>query len=334
MIFADKLIQLRKKSGWSQEELAIQLNVSRQSVSKWEGAQSIPDLNKMIRLSELFQVSIDYLLKDEIEEVELISSKEDISPIKCVSMEEASAFLHIKEVTAKSIAFATYLCILSPIFLIILSAVSEIPKYHLSGSVADGIGIIVFLVFVTIAIAIFISSGSKTAAYEYLEKEVFETEYGVSGMVKERKERYKNTFTRNIIIGTCICILSLIPFFIGEIINKQDEVLLMIMLSIGFVLAGVGITFFIRSGIVWESFDKLLQEGDYSRHKKELNSITTAISTVYWLIVTAIYFAYSFATHNWKYSWVIWIIAGILYPAIATIFNTLLKKIPRQVCNS
>ena len=54
MIFADKLILLRKKAGWSQEELAEQMNVTRQSVSKWEGAQSVPDLDKMIRLSELF----------------------------------------------------------------------------------------------------------------------------------------------------------------------------------------------------------------------------------------------------------------------------------------
>ena len=62
MIFADKLTQLRKKAGWSQEELAEQMNVTRQSVSKWEGAQSVPDLEKMIRLSELFGVSTDYLL--------------------------------------------------------------------------------------------------------------------------------------------------------------------------------------------------------------------------------------------------------------------------------
>ena len=46
MIFADKLILLRKKAGWSQEELADQMHVTRQSVSKWEGAQSIPDLEK------------------------------------------------------------------------------------------------------------------------------------------------------------------------------------------------------------------------------------------------------------------------------------------------
>jgi transcriptional regulator with XRE-family HTH domain len=62
MIFADKLIALRKKAGWSQEELAQQLNVSRQSVSKWEGAQSVPDLDKIVQLSRIFGVSTDYLL--------------------------------------------------------------------------------------------------------------------------------------------------------------------------------------------------------------------------------------------------------------------------------
>lgn len=67
MIFADKLIQLRKKNGLSQEELADKVGVSRQAVSKWESAQSIPDIDKVIALSGLFGVSIDYLLKDEIE---------------------------------------------------------------------------------------------------------------------------------------------------------------------------------------------------------------------------------------------------------------------------
>lgn len=77
MIFADKLISLRKKAGWSQEELAEQMDVTRQSVSKWEGAQSVPDLDKMIRLSELFGVSTDYLLKDEIEEAGNCDLSED-----------------------------------------------------------------------------------------------------------------------------------------------------------------------------------------------------------------------------------------------------------------
>ena len=74
MIFADKVVQLRKKSGWSQEELAEKLNVTRQSVSKWEGAQSIPDLEKILQLAQIFGVSTDYLLKDELAEAEYTKS--------------------------------------------------------------------------------------------------------------------------------------------------------------------------------------------------------------------------------------------------------------------
>lgn len=108
MIFADKLIQLRKKAGWSQEELADQMNVTRQSVSKWEGAQAVPDLEKMIRLSELFGVSTDYLLKDEIEEAEHIELPDNRPALKRVSMEEANAFLSAKASTAKTIAYAVF----------------------------------------------------------------------------------------------------------------------------------------------------------------------------------------------------------------------------------
>ena len=70
MTFSDKLIALRKKEGWSQEELAEKLNVTRQSVSKWEGAQSVPDIDKILQLSRLFGVTTDYLLKDDATEPE------------------------------------------------------------------------------------------------------------------------------------------------------------------------------------------------------------------------------------------------------------------------
>lgn len=63
MILADKIIEERKKNGWTQEDLAQKLGVSRQSVSKWESAGAIPDLKKIIQLADLFGVSTDYLLK-------------------------------------------------------------------------------------------------------------------------------------------------------------------------------------------------------------------------------------------------------------------------------
>lgn len=260
MIFADKLILLRKKAGWSQEELADQMNVTRQSVSKWEGAQSVPDLEKMLRLSELFGVSTDYLLKDEIEEAEHIDSSDDTPSLRRVSMEEANAFLSVKLRTAKTIAYAAFLCILSPIALLILSAISESTAGVLNENIANGIGMIVLIILVAIAAVMFISSGSKTAPFAYLEKEKFETEYGVSGMVKERKTQYKDLHTKNNIAGTCLCIAALIPLFIGAIINADSDLFLTIMLSLSFLIAGVGVICFIKTGIIWASYEKLLKE--------------------------------------------------------------------------
>ena len=63
-MLSEKIINLRKSRGWSQEELAERLNVSRQSVSKWESGVSNPDLDKIVAMSTLFGVSTDYLLKD------------------------------------------------------------------------------------------------------------------------------------------------------------------------------------------------------------------------------------------------------------------------------
>lgn len=325
MIFADKLIQLRKKNGWSQEELAEQMDVTRQSVSKWEGAQSIPDYEKMIRLSNLLGVSIDYLLKDEIEEEEFLISAKEESSLRRVSMEEANTFLSIKSATSKPTAYATFLCILSPICLFLGAAASEMPEYHFSEQMAVGIGMTVLLILVATAVTIFISNSNKAASFDFLEKEVFETEYGVSGMVKERKEQYKNIHTKNNTVGSCLCILSLIPLFAGTIINDDNTLFLTAMLSVTLVIAGIGVTFFVRSGVIWSSFEQLLQENDYSREKKKKQPIVNAISGIYWLLATAIYLAYSFITEDWGYSWIVWPVAGVLFPAVIGIihlFNT------------
>ena len=66
MILADKIIELRKKNGWSQEELAEKVGVSRQSVSKWEMDQSLPHIDKVLLICELFSVSADELLHNDV----------------------------------------------------------------------------------------------------------------------------------------------------------------------------------------------------------------------------------------------------------------------------
>lgn len=327
MILADKIIELRKKNGWSQEELAEKMNVTRQSVSKWEGAQSVPDLDKILLLSQIFGVSTDYLLKEEMEETEYTEVLSEVEePMRRrVSMEEANEFLAIKETTAKQIAMAAFACILSPICLMVLATISEFAEWGISENMACGIGLIILVIMVTGAVAVFISCGMKTSPFEYLETCIIETEYGVSGMVKERQKQYRDTYIRNNIVGTCICILSAIPIFVGAFFSKSDIVFIG-LLAATLVLVGVGVIFFITAGIKWASMEKLLQEGEYSLQKKRKNKVIEVVATVYWLVIVAVFLGYSFLTEDWGRSWIIWPVAGVLFGAVAAICSIFEEK--------
>ena len=171
MILADKIIKLRKKNGLTQEELADKMNVSRQAVSKWEGAQTIPDLEKILQLSAFFGVTTDYLLKDEIEE----ESADSIAPenaVKRISLEEANAFIEQRKKASWLIALAAFLCILSPITLIVLSMLSELPEPIVTATTAGAVGLAVFFTFIMCAIPIFIYCGFKNQPYEFLDKNI------------------------------------------------------------------------------------------------------------------------------------------------------------------
>lgn len=325
MILADKIIALRKKNGWSQEELAEKLNVTRQSVSKWEGAQSVPDLDRILQMSRIFGVSTDYLLRDELEEEEYTEENVNIEElsVRKVSMEEANAFLTVKKETAGYVAFATLLCVLSPIALLLLAAAQEAGMIGITENAAGGIGMCVLLIFIAVAVVIFILSGMKTREFEYLDSEVIETEYGVTGMVKERKKQYESTYIRNNVLGAAFCILSVLPLFIGVIFTENDFILVE-MLCLLLVLAGIGVMFFIKGGINHTSMQKLLQEGDYSKKKKQEDS--NPIAAIYWPVVTAIFLGYSFITNDWGRSWIIWPVAGVLFGAVMAIYNAVKRN--------
>lgn len=318
MIMADKLIALRKKNGWSQEELAQQLNVSRQSVSKWEGAQSVPDLDKVLQLARLFGVSTDYLLKDELEEAEPAVDVPEARPLRCVTLEEANAFLAAKESTALPVALATFLCVLSPVCLMLLAAAQEAGRVPLSEDAAGGLGMAVLLVLVAVAVAVFMACDARTRQWDFLEKEPIETAYGVAGMVRERQARYYPAYTRGNILGVVLCILAVVPLFAGLCFSEED-LFLVALLALLLALAGAGAAVFIRVGIPWASMEKLLEEGDYSRRKKHSSRWMGTVSAVYWLAVTALFLLLTFRSREWLDGWVIWPVAGVLYAAVRVI---------------
>jgi len=326
MILADKIIELRKKAGLSQEELAEKMGVSRQSVSKWEGALSIPDLDKILLLSEIFGVSTDYLLKDELGD-EIPAPKEEISEshFRKVTMEEANEFIKVKDKTAPMVALGVALCILSPIIMLFLIAMQEMGKVGITENGAGGIGLIALLLIVAAAVALFITSGMKTSKYEYLEKEPIELAYGVSGMVKERQNKLRDKHIRDCVIGICLCVLAAIPIFVAAFFEKADgEVLIGVCLTLAIVAAGVYIL--IRTGIPWETTEKLLQQDDYSIENKRIEKKLDPIATIYWCAVTAAYLGWSFYTFEWHRTWIIWPVAAVFYGVFYGIAHYMNKK--------
>ena len=325
MIFADKLIDLRKKSGWSQEEPAEKLNVSRQAVSKWESAQSVPDMSRIIQLSELFGVSTDYLLKDNMELTEQAQEAVPDSQIRTVGLEEANAFLTVKEENSRRVALGVMLCILSPVMLILLSGAQEFGLLNWSENAAAGIGLVILMLMIIPAIGLFVISGLRISRFEYLEKEPVETLYGVTGMVRERKEKFQNIHTRYLITGIMLCVASALPLF-ASMIFEEKYFLNVVGIAAVFVLAAIGVLLIVRVSIIWGSYQMLLEEEDYSRENKESNKHSSFIGAVYWCLVTAGYLAWSFIGNAWDKSWIIWPVAGVAFGAVTGIAKVLRKR--------
>ena len=332
MILADKIIELRKKEGWSQEELAEKLSVTRQSVSKWEGAQSIPDLDKVVQMSRLFGVTTDYLLKDELEIAEptMTNADDRQPPLRRVTMAEASDYLALRRAAAPKMALATMLCVFSPIALIGLGGLSElsVSAVRITEDAAAGIGLCVLIVLVAIAVALFISCGNKAKEYDFLEKEPFETEYGVTGMVKERQKAFKPTYDRMNLTGTVLCVLSFVPLF-AVMAVIQDGFFMTMAVCLLLALVGIGTYFFVYGGTVNGAMEKLLEEGDYTRYEKSRKNITGPVSVIYWLVVTAIFVLYTFGPNGNgqpRYSWIIWAVAGVLYGAVMAVIRLIKQR--------
>ncbi len=317
VILADKIIRLRKKNGWSQEELADKMNVSRQAVSKWEGAQSIPDLEKILQLGELFGVTTDYLLKDDIED-EALTKDVICMRIKHVSIEEANDYIKHRNRASLIIAIATLLCILSPIALFLLGAASDLSLLDMSEGSACGIGLAVLFLMVTVAVAMFVYCGFKHAPYEYLEKaESFELEHGVSGMVRERKKAFDTKYMLCNVGATCICVLSPVPLILGAF--AEQEFLAVILLCVTMMTAGIGVFLFICCGVRMSCLQRLLHEGEYAEKEKKKSSLRETVGSVYWGVLTVIYLLWSFLTNHWHITWLVFAVGGALFSSVMTI---------------
>ncbi|WP_455257772.1 helix-turn-helix domain-containing protein [Peptoniphilus asaccharolyticus] len=328
MILADKIIEERKKNGWSQEELAEKLGVSRQSVSKWESAQSVPDLNRILNMSKIFGVSTDYLLKDEIDTVqknsESIAVEVDSKNIRNVSMEEAVDFLKISEENSMWSALSIFLYTASPIVLLILSGLAESKLFGVSEDMIISVGVPVLLFMVALGVYISISCGNRAKKYKFISRNEIETAYGVAGLVREKKNNHSNKYTNTIAIGVVACILACVPLLVSTALTNEGYIIFNMVALLNFIIA-ISVNRMVQVGLVKDSYDKLLQEGDFTVANKKIATVINKVSSVYWAIALAIYLAWSLYTMDWEFTWIVWPVAGVSYTVVINITKIFIK---------
>ncbi len=308
MQIAEKIFNERKRLGWSQEQLAEHMEVSRQAVSKWESGQSLPDLDKLVLMSQLFGVSTDYLLKEEISSPENVTSSiennsttesnssiENNSPYHDPSPQnlhgsttnfpqntKAARILRTEEIqeyqtvcfkASKAVAFGVVLCIVGVVLNLVMADTSA-AYFYAQDTIA-------LLLCVAPAVMLFILSGMKLDKYNYLKKEPFQLSETNREQLKEEYEKYSHSFMIRITTGVVLCIIAVTAYLIVEAIEKRRQEFIPEnpIQSVHYGMNGlptivllcfvaIAVYLFVSSGMRKDCYDVLLQQNGFADTRK------------------------------------------------------------------
>lgn len=311
MNLSEKIIYLRKQQGWSQEELANRMAVSRQSVSKWESAGSYPELDKIILMSNLFNVSTDYLLKDNSRSTE---DNNDAKP-NVVRLSRSKAFDFIDEMKEKGkmISIGVSLCIFAPALLISSSIVNQIEQFsHFNEDYTMGVGLLVMFLIIVCAVYIFITNGSK--AEQYNNKEI-DLDNSTRNELIRLKEEFEPKFMKTVAIAVSFIILSVLPL-IGTGIMDMHEIYSILCVSLLLLTVSISINFIVRASFIKDSYNVLLNEAEFSKVKQKNAKKIQKLEGAFWSVAVAIYLLWSFLTFDWHITWLVFPVAGVLSSVI------------------
>lgn len=327
-MLADKIIELRKKNGWSQEQLGEQLGVSRQSVSKWETGLAVPELDNIMQMSTLFGVSIDYLLKEgdslAYSEDSSLQSQGEKENGRHIDHETAVDYLELVRRVASRIAWGVSLCILSPIPMLLMAGYAE-GFGGMSEDFAGGIGVAILLVIVACGVLVLVWNGMKLSPYNYLEEENIMIDAKTAVMVKDMKKEYETRFRASHAIGVVLCVLGVVPLFVATAFDPIDFVYVCAVSMLLFMVA-IAVQFFIRAGMPQGSYQKLLQEGDYTKENKAIDKKLSFLPGAYWCSVVALFLIFGFFIEEWKTAGYIWPVAGVLFAVVWCVASAIAKK--------
>ncbi|MFF2482363.1 helix-turn-helix domain-containing protein [Paenibacillus sp. NPDC058071] len=243
MSFGEKLLRLRKEKGYSQEVLAERLNTTRQAVSKWENGQGFPETEKLLMLGNLFEVSIDYLLKETEEK----SDGEDRGYY--VSQEMAEGYLSYQQKLANRLAMGFGLIILA--FVPYLMFRQEPVVYAILIVLLAAAGIVTFLSAIL----------KDEERYHVLEKEALMLDQNYVKQLTERVNRLKKRYAVVITVGVGLAAIGGMVFALEE--KGITEGALAPYYPVCVVLIAIGAYAFIRASTPWTAYDLLIHNEKY-----------------------------------------------------------------------
>ncbi|MBS4191847.1 helix-turn-helix transcriptional regulator [Bacillus sp. FJAT-49705] len=236
MAFSEKLYKLRKEKGLSQEALAEKLNTSRQAISKWENGQGFPETEKLLMIGNIFEVSIDYLLKDTVEQ-----SHEN----------EQGYYVRGVFVTSKYIALGMSLLILATVPYIIFKHDPAIYTFLIIIIAVLGIG--------ALMAAAVIDEGNK---YKILRKETLLFDQNYHKELTARYENMKKRYAPVMILSFCIIAAGGLPFILEE--KEITSGFLVPYYPYCVALMAVGAYIFIRTVAILDTYKLLVKNEEHT----------------------------------------------------------------------
>ncbi len=343
-MIGEKIAELRRTNNMSQEELADRLGISRQSVSKWESGQSLPDIEKLPLLSDIFHVSIDYLVKeDTVPAVQLSADEEPASqpedtPYRdarfrdweeavrktffsaapkeetekyILRKEEAEEFIELRTRKGELVARSTAECVGSVVPVLIMAALSEGVSAVNESAVL--LGVVGMFLMIAHAVSGFIRSAGIGSQYAFLDKTELLPEYDAEEVIEARCPELKQKSRSDAAVGVVLCILSVTPLLLAVALTELTDFTALLCVCVMFGMIADAVRRFVKAGFAAGIADRLMQEGDYAvKTKQQID-----FKSIYWSVITVIYFSYSAVTGSWGTSWIIWVIARIAWPFVS-----------------
>lgn len=299
MGFSENLQNLRKIKNMSQEQLAEQLEVSRQAVSKWESGSGYPETEKLIEICEIFDCSMDNLLKGKI--------IADTTGVK-------KKYEALQNKFSKGIAFAVGIILFGTTILLYfagLPAMSEASELEEKYGI---IGVIILLLCVFVAVPIFIMLG--------IEQENFKKKNPkLSNLYSEEEvERFNKKFPKAIAIAVSLILLGtimLILLYGMKFVNEESTIPIVILLS----CVTIAVPIFIYFGTQKDKYDIDKYNRVNSGENKERDDKIGKICGVIMLIATMIFLSTGIMYNVWRVNWIVFPLGGMLCGIVSTILG-------------